>query len=89
MFEKYDEKTFEKIRKQHNIMVLVGNGFDVAILNKYNTGNLRGKTSTYNDFYEYLKYFRLCDENNILFKRMTEDLLNSRENWSDFEERKY
>lgn len=86
MFKKYDRETFDVLREQHNIMALVGNGFDVAMLNKYNTGSLPGKTSTYNDFYEYLKYFRLCDENNILFKRMTEDLLNSRENWSDFEE---
>ena len=86
MFKKYDRETFDVLREQHNIMALVGNGFDVAMLNKYNTGSLPGKTSTYNDFYEYLKYFRLCDENNILFKRMTEDLLNGRENWSDFEE---
>ena len=78
MFKKYDRGTFDALRDQHNIMVLVGNGFDVAILNKYNTGSLRGKTSTYNDFYEYLKYFRLCDENNILFKRMTEDLLKGK-----------
>lgn len=32
MFEKYDKKTFEELKKQHNIMVLVGNGFDVAVL---------------------------------------------------------
>lgn len=86
MFEKYNRNTFDRIREQHNIMVLVGNGFDVAILNKYNTGSLRGKTSTYKDFYEYLRYFHLCDENNILFKRMTRDLLDGKENWCDFEE---
>lgn len=86
MFDTYDRNTFDLLRKQHNIMVLVGNGFDVAILNKYNTGTLKGKTSTYTDFYEYLKYFHLCDENNILFKRMSEDLINGKENWSDFEE---
>lgn len=86
MFKKYDKKTFDALREQHNIMALVGNGFDVAILNKYNSGKLQGKVSTYNDFYEYLKYFRLCDDSNILFKRMTEDLSNCRENWSDFEE---
>lgn len=55
MFKKYDKKTFDALREQHNIMVLVGNGFDVAILNKYNTCSLQKKTSTYNDFYEYLK----------------------------------
>ena len=36
MFEKYNKNTFYSLRKQHNIMVLVGNGFDVAVLQKYN-----------------------------------------------------
>ena len=48
MFKKYDRETFDVLREQHNIMALVGNGFDVAMLNKYNTGSLPGKTSTYN-----------------------------------------
>lgn len=94
MFKKYDRNTFDLLKEQHNIMVLVGNGFDVAILNKYNTGNLKGKTSSYRDFYEYIKYFHLCDKNNILFKRMSEDLLKNEkeenkkngEDWCDFEE---
>lgn len=86
MFKKYDKKTFDALKTQHDIMVLVGNGFDIAMLNKYNTGKLQGKTSKYEDFYEYLQYFCLCDENNILFKRMNEDLINGRKNWSDFEE---
>ena len=30
MFGKYDKKTFNEIKSQHNIMVLVGNGFDIA-----------------------------------------------------------
>lgn len=84
MFKKYDKETFDSLRKQHNIMVYVGNGFDIALLKKYNIGKLYGKTSTYKDFFEYLKYFQLCD-NNVLFKRMEEDL-SKRENWADFEE---
>ena len=40
MFEKYNENTFSSLRKQHNIMVLAGNGFDVAVLQKYNMGRL-------------------------------------------------
>ena len=67
MFIKYDRKTFDALREQHNIMVLDGNGFDVAVLNKYNTGNLRGKTSTYNDFYEYIKYFQSCEKSKNIF----------------------
>ena len=54
MFGKYDKKTFDEIKSQHNIMVLVGNGFDIALLNKYKTGKMKGKTSSYSDFYEYI-----------------------------------
>lgn len=57
MFKKYDRETFDVLREQHNIMALVGNGFDVAMLNKYNTGSLPGKTSTYNDFMNTLNIF--------------------------------
>lgn len=85
MFVKYDSKTFEKIRRQHNIMVLVGNGFDLALLRKYKDGKMKGKTSSYVDFYEYIKYYNLSNSDNILFKKMTEDLDSGKENWSDFE----
>lgn len=84
MFGKYDKKTFDEIKSQHNIMVLVGNGFDIALLNKYKTGKMKGKTSSYSDFYEYIKYYNLCDEKNILFKKMTEQMSYA-SNWSDFE----
>lgn len=65
-------------------MVLVGNGFDIAILKKYKTGKMSGKTSSYSDFYEYIKYYNLCDDGNILYKKMT-DNLSCDTNWSDFE----
>lgn len=84
MFGKYDKKTFNEIKSQHNIMVLVGNGFDIALLNKYKTGKMKGKTSSYSDFYEYIKYYNLCDEKNVLFKKMTEQMSYD-SNWSDFE----
>lgn len=85
MFIKYDNRLFKKLNTQHNIMVLVGNGFDLALLKKYKTGKMKGKTSSYEDFYEYIKYYKLTDSENILFEKMTEDLENGRENWSDFE----
>ena len=31
MFGKYDKTTFSSLRQQHNIMVLVGNGFDIHL----------------------------------------------------------
>lgn len=86
MFVRYDKETFDCLRKQHNIMVLVGNGFDLAILNRYKDGKMRGKTSSYEDFYEYIKYYNLSNQDNALFRKMSEDLKNKKENWSDFEQ---
>lgn len=85
MFIKYDKNTFQSIREQHNIMVLVGNGFDLALLKRYKDGKMRGKTSSYEDFYKYVKYYNLSNSDNVLFKKMSEDLDNGKENWSDFE----
>lgn len=85
MFEKYTKKTFDLLKKQHNILVLVGNGFDVALLKKHNVGKMKGKTSCYIDFYEYIRYYNFSDENNILFKQMTRDREEHRNDWSDFE----
>lgn len=31
--KKYDSETFDELRKQHSIMIWVGNRFNVAILN--------------------------------------------------------
>lgn len=66
-------------------MVLVGNGFDLALLKRYKDGKMKGKSSSYEDFYEYVKYYNLSNSDNILFSRMTEDLENDEDNWSDFE----
>ena len=66
-------------------MVLVGNGFDLALLRRYKDGKMKGKTSSYVDFYDYVRYYNLSGFDNILFRRMTEDLENGNENWSDFE----
>lgn len=89
MFKKYDTKIFEKFdkqrNKQHNIFALVGNGFDIAVLEKYKTGKMNGKTTSYGDFYDYITYFNLSDDSNILYKRMKEDRKLEKENWSDFE----
>lgn len=35
MHIRYSTDDYEKLDGQHNIMVLVGNGFDIAVLNKY------------------------------------------------------
>lgn len=75
--------------KQHNIMTLVGNGFDVQVLKHMNS-----KINTsYHDFYNFLVWQKF-DKNNILFHQMKNQKrkyeaspVSNRnlKNWSDFE----
>lgn len=75
--------------KQHNIMALVGNGFDIQVLNY-----LEKKINTsYHDFYNFLVWQKF-DDSNMLFHQMKEQKeayernpMRNRnlKNWSDFE----
>ena len=75
--------------KQHNIMALVGNGFDIQVLNY-----LEKKINTScHDFYNFLVWQKF-DDSNMLFRQMKEQkeayernpMRNrSLKNWSDFE----
>ena len=89
MFKKYDTEVFEKFDNQknvqHNIFVLVGNGFDISVLNKFKKGKMNGKTTSYTDFYDYITYFNLSNDKNVLYKKMKKDRNCGKENWSDFE----
>lgn len=85
MHIRYSTDDYEKLDGQHNIMVLVGNGFDIAVLNKYGDKKMNGKSTKYSDFFEYVTYFRLCDDNNLIYKKMKEDHEQNKENWCDFE----
>ncbi len=64
------------------IMILVGNGFDMSVLKKYGSG----VTTSYSTFYSYYKYRHGENTDNILVKQMEEAQKNKKENWSDFEE---
>ena len=86
MFKIFDQSTFKELKKQHNIMALVGNGFDISVLYKYkNDIRLKGKTTAYKDFYEYITYCNLTSDQNILYRKMKNDRAEGKENWSDFE----
>lgn len=85
MFIKYNADDYNDIRKQHNIMVLVGNGFDIAALKQCSLEKMRGKTTSYSDFYDYVEYFGLCSPKNKLYQKMTDDRKRGKENWCDFE----
>lgn len=65
---------------QH-IMALIGNGFDISVLQKYG----RGVTTSYPAFYSFYKY-RYGNKKNILIEQMEEARKQGKENWSDFEE---
>ena len=73
--------TIPELRKQHNIMIFIGNGFDISVLSKYRKDKL---ISSYSKFYDYLCY-KGFNEENVLFNKMTEDKRDCKENWSDFE----
>lgn len=93
----YDNQDFERFKRsegkeQHNIMMLVGNGFDISVLNY-----LKSKYSTdYKSFFYYLKSINF-NENNVLFRKMDELRIRDEQaqqaqneegrvsNWSDFE----
>lgn len=90
----YDNQDFERFKRsegkeQHNIMMLVGNGFDISVLNY-----LKSKYSTdYKSFFYYLKSINF-NESNVLFRKMDELRIRDEQakneksrfpNWSDFE----
>lgn len=82
MFINYTEDgSLLDVERQHNIMVFIGNGFDISVLRKYRQDKV---VSSYSKFYDYLCY-KGFNASNVLFKKMTEDKQNNKENWSDFE----
>lgn len=72
---------YSKANKQHNIMVLVGNGFDIDVLHRYRNDKV---DSTYSKFYDFVEYIGYSNTN-LLIKKMKEAKKNNNKNWSDFE----
>lgn len=75
------DRVFDEISKQYNIMALVGNGFDMQVLQEYE----QYPTTSYRDFYYFLKMKGACSGNPI-FKNMEREKKLGREDWSDIEE---
>lgn len=86
------------LRRQHNIMCLVGNGFDRAILRRpefCNLTGLLGRSTSYSDFYHFIsgenKYkVPLLNEENLVYAKMKYDIKqhpdDTIDNWSNFEQ---
>ena len=82
MFKDYiNDGTICGVKRQHNIMVFIGNGFDISILRKYRKDKL---ITSYSKFYDFLQY-KGFDNENLLYKKVSEDKDLGKENWSDFE----
>ena len=71
---------FKKTREQHNVMAIVGNGFDLQVLSDFGSRS----DTRYASFYHYLQ-FRNFDPANHLFRKMGELLAAGAPNWSDIE----
>lgn len=84
-FTRFTSDEFDRLRRQHNILVLVGNGFDIQALHDYS----QPVDSRYEPFFYYLT-MRNFDSSNAIFCHMSEELRRHREdgghsNWSDVE----
>lgn len=84
-FTRYTTDEYNRLGRQHNIMVLVGNGFDIQALHDYS----QPTDSRYEPFYHYLK-MRDFDSSNVLFRHMEDELklhqqYGGHSNWSDVE----
>jgi hypothetical protein len=71
---------FEKPTKQRNIIAVVGNGFDIQVLQDYGYS----VDTRYESFYHFLKLHSFS-EGNLIFKEMERLRQAGKENWSDVE----
>lgn len=84
-FTRFTSNEFDRLQRQHNIMVLVGNGFDIQALHDY----AQPVDSRYEPFFHYLK-MRNFNSTNAIFCHMISELklhqtYGGHSNWSDVE----
>lgn len=70
-------------REEFNIVYLIGNGFDISVLNQFSY-----KNTSYTEFYNFLQEKKKegIMSNNSVLDRVERDKASGKENWSDFEE---
>lgn len=79
-YRKFSTAEYSKLRSQHNIMVLVGNGFDIQVTRRYGSRF----SPRYPAFYHYLAS-RDFDPSNLVVQQMAVAKGEGQENWSDIE----
>ncbi|MCV7253395.1 hypothetical protein H7J86_14585 [Mycobacterium hackensackense] len=79
-YREFTSADYKSLRRQHNIMVLVGNGFDIQVAQRYESRF----SPRYPAFYHYLAS-RNFDSSNLVVQQMADAKENGEENWSDIE----
>lgn len=79
-YREFTSVEYRALRNQHNIMVLVGNGFDIQVTRRYKSRF----SPRYPAFYHYLAS-RDFDSSNLVVRQMAAAKENGEENWSDIE----
>lgn len=80
-YRKFTTAEYSDLRHQHNIMVLVGNGFDIQVTRRYKSRF----SPRYLAFYHYL-LSRDFDSANLVVQQMAAAKEGGQENWSDVEQ---
>lgn len=79
-YRKFTTVEYSELRRQHNIMVLVGNGFDIQVTQHYKSRF----SPRYPAFYHYL-LARDFDSSNLVVHQMADAKKDGQDNWSDVE----
>lgn len=79
-FRQFTTHEYERLRTQHNVMALVGNGFDIQVTQGHSTRF----SPRYTAFYHYL-YARDFDSSNVIVRQMEMLKGEGRTDWSDLE----
>jgi len=79
-YRKFTTDEYEKLTHQHNVMVLVGNGFDIQVTRRYESQF----SPRYPAFYHYL-LSRDFDSSNLVVQQMAAAKDGGQENWADVE----
>src|SRR4051794_2537574 len=79
-YRKFTSVEYKALKGQHNIMVLVGNGFDIQVTRRFESRF----SPRYPAFYHYLAS-RDFDSSNLVVQQMATAKENGEENWSDIE----
>jgi hypothetical protein len=79
-FRQFTTHEYERLRAQHNVMALVGNGFDIQVTRGHGTRF----SPRYTAFYHYL-HARDFDSTNVIVRQMELLKDEGRTDWSDLE----